>query len=351
MDITSRKDALKVVRSVYATHSIGQRDLDLIISDYVRSWSSQVSDQECVDSVASALDMVFIQKQRFTAVRRVGFCLDAIGVPAGSSEEGKFVDKNPWKAQVTDLLFSFWSAAVTLDSLACFTSQFFAEGKAQHEANFRKYWYVEAVGELDPSEANKLAYFLFPDEALSPSGLAALRALVDMLSLRAVVPDRDDAVESELEVVDQPLRKLDDEQLSTHLGDFRELTISEKPKHRGDKSPSRTEKRDTAPRAINETESSADNSSEHEPADVLDGRAPSVGNGGKSCACLSAKVRQVIRQGGPRFAEFLSPLTMEVTTKVDLYHVLEYYRAGVQCVRTLCFHNNLPLSHIKCREL
>lgn len=62
-------------------------------------------------------------------------------------------------------------------------------------------------------------------------------------------------------------------------------------------------------------------------------------------ACMYTKLCQVIRHGGPRFAEFLSRLTIELKKKAELYRVLEYYRAVVQRARSLCFHKKLLISH------
>lgn len=72
---------------------------------------------------------------------------------------------------------------------------------------------------------------------------------------------------------------------------------------------------------------------------------------GNAFAGLSAKFRQIIYQGGPGFMKFLISLTLIFTTKAGLYQVLQYYRTGFQCARTLCFQNNLSLSHKECKEL
>lgn len=63
--------------------------------------------------------------------------------------------------------------------------------------------------------------------------------------------------------------------------------------------------------------------------DLLGGGSPTSKKGDETFACLSAKCRQVIRQGCPGFAEFLSALTLEVTTEAEGYQFMEYYRAGV----------------------
>lgn len=149
------------------------------------------------------------------------------------------------------------------------------------------------------------------------------------------------------------MKNPDEDQLSTSLGDFRELQISDKPRRRGKRSARSQKKKanNPNPRAQNETDGSTDNSSDDGRADPLEKGSPPVEDGDDAFACLSAKFRQVIRQGSPGFAEFLSRLTLEVTTKAELYQVLEYYRAGVQCARTLYFQNNLPMSQKECHDL
>lgn len=101
-----------------------------------------------------------------------------------------------------------------------------------------------------------------------------------------------------------------------------------------------------------ETYGSTDNSSDDDPEEFPEPDLASDpgADGNNAFSCLSANIRQVFRQGGPRFADFLCTLKLEVTTKIELYQVLEYYRTGMQCIRTFCSQNKFPLSHKKCKE-
>lgn len=50
---------------------------------------------------------------------------------------------------------------------------------------------------------------------------------------------------------------------------------------------------------------------------------------------LSENFCHVISQESHGFSEFIVPITLEVTTKAELFQVLEYYPGGVQCASTL----------------
>lgn len=179
-----------------------------------------------------------------------------------------------------------------------------------------------------------------------------------LLHLLSTSPDETSDEDEELPQPD-PRRssaaKPDENQLSASVGDFRELNLDDNPARSGNKRSGRSKKSSakTKSKGREETDGSTNNSSDDDQEKFPEKNAEHVPSpdGEDAFALLYAKFRQVIRQGGPGFAEFLSPLTLEVTTKTELYQVLEYYRAGVQCARTLCFQNNLPLSHKECKDL
>lgn len=98
---------------------------------------------------------------------------------------------------------------------------------------------MDAGNELDPSDAKKISSFLFPEEALYPSGTATRKGLIKLLSLPSKEPEPDHATESEPEGKEGSVGKHDDDQLCRSLGDFRELNISQWPKIRGNKSSAR----------------------------------------------------------------------------------------------------------------
>lgn len=51
---------------------------------------------------------------------------------------------------------------------------------------------------------------------------------------------------------------------------------------------------------------------------MIDDGSPTNKDGEPTFACLSANFRQVVRQGSPSFAVFISPLTLELTTNAEL---------------------------------
>lgn len=58
-------------------------------------------------SFSNVVDRIIIQESSFAAEKRLGCCLDAIGVRT-LADHGKFADRNPWKNQVVNGLFSIW---------------------------------------------------------------------------------------------------------------------------------------------------------------------------------------------------------------------------------------------------
>lgn len=173
--------------AVYKTPGEEGRNVDAHIAYCVRGWTCLVSDNEGAFDVARALDIFFVLENKFASVRRIGVCLDAIGVPT-VSEGQKFVDLNPNKSQVTSFLFCFWSSRVPKASLHGFIVCFFFYDPKIRCANFREVWTLDLISELDPLEAKKIAAFFFPDQALSPSGTAPRNALTAPVSSPADDP-------------------------------------------------------------------------------------------------------------------------------------------------------------------
>lgn len=65
---------------------------------------------------------------------------------------------------------------------------------------------------------------------------------------------------------------------------------------------------------------------------------------------LSHKLRQILKQGGSDFATFFEPMSLEVTTKAELYSLLNYWKEGQRVIQVMCRTNALKVSHDKNRE-
>lgn len=321
---TSRDESLQVLRHVYKTPTGGDRDADNIIADCVWVWNSRASDQEGSSGVASTLDIVFIQEEKFVSLRRIGVCLDAIGVTVGKDGE-KFVDKNQKNAQVAARLFHFWSSHFPACSLTVFIGQLFVEEQSESAVNLRKFWCADLVNELDPLEAKRLSAFVLSNQKMSSSGSASRKALLGLLA----APSGDKVEKADEEPIGAddpqlPARKPDGDQLSTSLGDFRELIIGDKPTRPRKSLAEKGKQGKSKQRAHVETDGSTDESSDddHEDYHEKDPALLNSTDGKDDLGCLSAKLHLANREGGPGFAEFLSPLTLKVTTKTELYKVI-----------------------------
>lgn len=62
---------------------------------------------------------------------------------------------------------------------------------------------------------------------------------------------------------------------------------------------------------------------------------------------LSTKLRQIFKQGGSDFAVFFEPMALEVTTKADLYALLDYRKEGQRLIQASCRSAALNVSHEK----
>lgn len=92
-DSKNSDDALKVLQDVQKTLTDGDRDSETIPANCVHVRSSRAWVGECLSCVASAIDILFIQGQKFLSALWIAFCLDAIRVPSGS-DGAMFVEKN-----------------------------------------------------------------------------------------------------------------------------------------------------------------------------------------------------------------------------------------------------------------
>lgn len=134
---TTRKGAIKVLRTSYKTPTEGSREAADIIADCVRMWTYRVSDVDGVLDVASALNIILNQEERFLSFRRISLCLNAFGVSSGVDSE-KFVDRNAMKSQVTSRIFRFWSALIPETTLPGFIGRVFDEDPDRRIESFRK---------------------------------------------------------------------------------------------------------------------------------------------------------------------------------------------------------------------
>lgn len=88
---------LKIVKFFYCQSDRSNRCTDQIIGDCVRNCTTIINDVNGLESVSRVLDPLFLKESKFAAVRRLAFCLDAIGVsPYGAGMN--YSDKNSKKA-------------------------------------------------------------------------------------------------------------------------------------------------------------------------------------------------------------------------------------------------------------
>lgn len=77
---TSRDDAIRVLRELYAKPTDGDRGAHTIIDDCVQACNSRLSYEEGSLKVSSSLGIALVQEQGFVLVHRLEVCLDAIVV-------------------------------------------------------------------------------------------------------------------------------------------------------------------------------------------------------------------------------------------------------------------------------
>lgn len=251
----------------------------------------------------------------------MGIFLDAIGVPLPGSEAGKFVGINPKKSQVVSRLFRLWSAHVPETSVTGFLGRLFSEDPKGRSLQFRKFWTPDFVTKLDPVESKSLASFVLPGQAVYTSGMDARKRLLSLLDEEEVV-GLNNEVDASVNADTAEGERNDANKLSTSLGDFRELNINDKPRRSAEKNSKLTNRKKK--KAKEAFDHSTDESSDEEEAHNHDREVPEDDSDFEDdFSALSPKFRHIIRQGGPGFAEFFTPLTLEVTTKPELYKALE----------------------------
>lgn len=62
-------------------------------------------------------------------------------------------------------------------------------------------------------------------------------------------------------------------------------------------------------------------------------------------AALQTDLKQIIYQGGPEVSLFFEPLSLEETTKTDLYALLESLKSAKRLIKSACRSSGLRVTH------
>lgn len=340
---TRLEDVIVILRAVYCHCGPAGRSTDEIIGDCVRNWTARISDESGNKAVAEALDPIFIHEAKLAGIRRLAGCLDVIGVSPVSDPNSKFFPRSARKNQVVTKLLDFWSHHIPASCVSGFLGRFFPEDSKGRLSGFKDAWNEELIKDLEPYDAQVLASFLFPGESVSPSGSASRRILLAALLDNDDDPDGPGAPGPQPTPM-PPASKRDEDQQSTSLPDFRDLSISDKGRKKNKRRKAKKSRKDDDVSADSSDDSSDDDDDPHDGA--------SDDEEGSEFSGISPKFRSIIKhQGGPGFSDFYKPLALQVATKAELFETLTYYRSGIQCSKALCRTNNLTFSHSASKDL
>lgn len=322
--------------AVYTVLEDRPRDLNSIIDDVRRAWSARVGDEQGIASVAAALDGEFIQEATAAQLRSLGRAIDDLKMPLPGAAV-RFGDSSSRKGALIERLLSFWKANVAEDTIEGFIGRHFPASHPERQRAFRESWTADKLDDLESAELRRLAEFVTNNHSLSPSGSAARRLLTEVISTPADPPRI-------------PLAEVAAPVATRAVDRVRSAPPPPIPSIGGLECGS---SRQTTPIASSEDASSSDEDS------VL--RAASTGARGQgvplpatgpvnfraSFPALSPKLILVLQQGGDDFARFFEPLALDVTTKKDLYALLEYYKHGTRLIESICSSSGLKIRHAK----
>lgn len=251
-------------------------------------------------------------------------------------------------------------------------------------------WTVDKLDDVEPAEAQELASFLYPNEALSPSGSAASKCsarpggptvdehciqisksspsvlhfsklLVQLLTAdvqHGSSPAEADPISSpqpepnpatQAGAAPENAGELGagsgdaDDKASNSIADFKDVSISDGGPRRARRGKKKKKKKKP------QKQDSSDGSSDDGDHDGGDG---SEDEDTPEFCGLSPKFREIIKyQGGPGFAELFKPLALQVATEAELLESLSFYRGGIKTARALCCANNLSMSHSASKDM
>lgn len=321
------------LRRVYVSLEESPRDVNAIIDDLRRAWSGRSSDEVGIAAVAEALDGEFIQEARVAQLQTLARALDDISIPSLGGGL-KFAERNLRKGPLMNRMLDFWKDYVPITALEGFLGRFFPANHKDREKGFKQNWSVELLDDLETSELRRLASFITNNHALSPSGSAARRLLSSILEAPVNVASTPAPVE--VIEVGQGRRSGPDLPPPPPLSfpDTEELRS-----------------RPSTPAASTDEGSSSDDNAAGSGAltEVRGGarHIPSSGavNYKTAFPSLSSKLIQILQQGGDDFARFFEPLALEVTSKKDLYALLDYFKQGSRLVELICCSSQLKVKH------